>query len=119
VLRAGGLPATGDAAVAGVSGRRVYLGIVVVVETMRLSMVSAARSRSPARRTVRRWRTWFASLRSSAWLSSLVGRLWPPLKPSEALPDALVDRLTGARGLPDALAATLGLLSPLSTSMAS
>jgi len=77
-------------------GRRVYLGIVVVVETLRLATASAAApSPSPARRTVRRWRTWFAALRRSAWCAAISGRLWPPLEPSESLPHALVDRLTG------------------------
>ena len=101
-------------------GRRVYLGIVVLVETLRLAAGAAAVAAGPAgsqpARTVRRWRAWFAALRASTWWASIAGRVWPPLQPGEMLPEALVDRLAGGQRGGDALVATLRLLSPLTTS---
>jgi hypothetical protein len=94
-------------------GRRVYLGIAVMVGVMRASSPAAT---SPPARTVRRWRGWFGSkLPSSSWLSTVRGRLSPALEPSEILPDAVVNRFLAGRSLGSALFATLELFSPLST----
>lgn len=97
-------------------GRRVYLGIVILVETLRLAAIAPAPSSpSPPCRTVRRWRTWFEALRQSAWFAEIRARVWPALEPAEELPTALVARLGGAGGAGGALVAALRLLAPLGT----
>ena len=98
-------------------GRRVYLGIAVVVGALRALSPPGP---MPPSRTVRRWLGWFRTeLPSSAWLATVRGRLWPALEPSEVLPDAVVERFSQSRPLGPALVATLELLSPLSTATAS
>jgi hypothetical protein len=99
-------------------GRRVYLGIVILAETLMMAAAAAARAGPPGtpRRTVRRWQTWFRVLRESPWLESIRGQVWPPLEPDESLPEALVNRLCrGAGSKVMALIAMLRLLLPLTT----
>jgi hypothetical protein len=92
-------------------GRRVYLAITVVTAAWRSVAAGVPH------RTVRRWQTWFAELRSGRWITEIAGRLWPPVEPGEKLPDGLVQRFEG-RPLGGALAAVLQLLAPLSTGSA-
>jgi hypothetical protein len=91
-------------------GRRVYLAITIVVMAWRST---SSAGRSPPGRTVRRWRGWFAALRSTSWFTTIAGRIWPPVGPDEGLPGALVERFGGPSAA--ALTATLRLLAPLST----
>ncbi len=129
-------------------GRKVYLGIVVVVASLLAftppspppppspspsippptpkgpASLSPAASSSvpsspapspPPRRTVRRWLSWFQTeLPKTAWWEAARGRLWPPVAEKE-LPGGLVERFSHGRSVRDALGATLGFLSPLST----
>ncbi len=87
-------------------GRRVYLAITVVVAAWR-----TAATGSPSRRTVGRWRSWFAALRDTAWWAGQRGRLWPPLEPAEVLPAAIIERVLTGRPVGEALAATLLILA--------
>jgi hypothetical protein len=99
-------------------GRRVYLGIVILAETLMMAAATAARAGPPGtpRRTVRRWQTWFRVLRESPWLEAIRGQVWPPLEPDESLPEALVGRLyRGAGSRTMVLVAMLRLLLPLTT----
>ncbi|HVS29669.1 MAG TPA: hypothetical protein VHE14_08955, partial [Solirubrobacteraceae bacterium] len=87
-------------------GRRHYLAITVVIAAWRSTTAA-----SPPRRTVRRWRTWFAALRDTGWWTVQRGRLWPPIEPVELLPAAIIDRLIPNRPLAGALAATLRIIT--------
>lgn len=129
-------------------GRKVYLGIVVVVasllaltpgkpspppspssslppptpqgpaswpEAASSSVPSSPAPSGPPRRTVRRWLCWFQTeLPKTAFWQAARGRLWPPVADQE-LPRALVERFIPGRSVCDALVATLGFVSPLST----
>lgn len=86
-------------------GRRVYLAITVVVAAWR-----STASRSPPRRTVRRWRTWFAALKDRRWWTVQRARLWPPVEPGESLPAAIVERLRANQPVEDAWVSTLRIL---------
>lgn len=88
-------------------GRRSYLAITVVVAAWR-----TAASRSPPRRTVNRWRSWFAALRDTSWWAIQRGRLWPAIEPSEALPAAIIERALAVspRTISEALVATLAIM---------
>jgi hypothetical protein len=87
-------------------GRRVYLAITVVIAAWRSTATA-----SPPRRTVGRWRTWFATLRETTWWTVQRGRLWPPVEPAEVLPVALLERLLPHHPLPDALVAALRIVT--------
>jgi hypothetical protein len=88
-------------------GRRVYLAITVVVSAWRL-----VSTRSPPRRTIARWCSWFEALRDSQWWTVQRGRLWPPVEPTERLPAAIIERLLPNHPMADALAATLRIMTP-------
>lgn len=97
-------------------GRRVYLGITVVVAAWRAAVATAPRSASPPRRTVRRWLAWFATEAArTPCVTELRGRMSPRMEPSERLPGALITRLRVGRTIGATLEATLRLLAPLST----
>jgi hypothetical protein len=89
-------------------GRRVYLGIVVVCAAWR---AAATATRSPPRRTVRRWCDWFVQIGEGTWWAMERGRLWPPIAPRENLPAAIIERLLAGRPIADALAAPLRILT--------
>jgi hypothetical protein len=90
-------------------GRRVYLAITVVLACLR---AAASRSAPPARRTLRRWRVWFAALPGNARFAPMRAVLSPPLEPTERLPDALLDRVLHGRAVPAAMLTVLRLLAP-------
>lgn len=87
-------------------GRRIYLAITVVIAAWR-----SAATTSPPRRTVARWRTWFAALRDTPWWITQRGRLWPPIEPAEILPAAILDRLLPHHALANALIAALRIVT--------
>jgi hypothetical protein len=70
---------------------------------------------SPSRRTVGRWRAWFAGLRETSWWTTQRGRLWPPIEPAEHLPAAIVDRLLPHHPRADALIAALRIVTSWAT----
>jgi hypothetical protein len=101
-------------------GRRVYLGVAVVMATI---LSRAARSPREVKRTtgipsrtVSRWRSWW----QTGFVESRVyqeqrGRFLPPLE-IEALPGSLLERFAGAGvTAATALLRTLGFLAPLTT----
>ena len=87
-------------------GRRIYLAITVVIVAWR-----SAAATSPPRRTVRRWRTWFATLRDTPWWTTQRARLWPPIEPAELLPAAIVDRLIPHHSLAAALITAIRIVT--------
>ena len=91
-------------------GRRVYLAITVVVAAWRSTATI-----SPSRRTMGRWRAWFAALRDTPWWTVQRGRLWPPVVPAELLPAAIIDRLVAHQPLADALLAALRIVTSWAT----
>lgn len=91
-------------------GRRVYLAITVVMTAWR-----AAATACPPRRTVRRWRAWFAALRDTGWWFSQRGRLWPPIEPEESLPGAIVDRLLARHPAAAGFIAVLRMVTSVAT----
>lgn len=102
-------------------GRRVYVAVVVLVESLRAQRVAEPvplERAPPPPRTTRRWLDWFRStLPKTAVFVAAAGRFWPPLLPAE-LPHALVasfDRL--GRSVSESLVAALRFLSPLSTTL--
>lgn len=95
-------------------GRRVYLGLTVVVSAWRAASAVAAPPTSPPRRTVGRWLAWFATAARAPRSTELRARVSPSLEPDELLPGALIERLRPGRTLAAALAATLHLLVPWS-----
>jgi hypothetical protein len=96
-------------------GRRVYLAITVVVGAW---LATSAVAEPPVpRRTMRRWRAWFAgAVMCTPCVTELRARLSPRLEPDESLPGALIERLRPGRTIGAALATALALLSPLSIS---
>lgn len=86
-------------------GRRVYLAITIVLAAWRMAVPS-----SPPQRTVKRWRCWFAELRSTRWWSTARARLSPSVEPAEILPAAIIERVQ-RRSLSDALVSALRLFS--------
>ena len=101
-------------------GRRVYLGVAVVMASI---MARAARTpREVSRttgipsRTVNRWRSWWQTdFVESRVYQEERGRFLPPLA-IEALPGSLLERFAGA-GVTAAMALvrTLGFVAPLTT----
>jgi hypothetical protein len=122
-------------------GRRLYLAVVVLVETLReAARVLAGASPAPPTapqspapvvpraapttpragcapsRTVRRWLLWFrTTLPQSPMFQAARGVLWPPLESEKELPQGLVQRLGDGQSWVQSLVATLRFLSPLST----
>ena len=102
-------------------GRRVFLGIVLLLGFGRHAGQTPAAAQAalgnPCRQTLARWRDWWtdAFARTPPWLT-LRGRLDRPVESSE-LPQALVERVAGARA-EDRVVILLRQLSPLSTRLA-
>ncbi len=100
-------------------GRRVYLGVVVVLATALCHGPNAwrlTRLREWLRlsvRTLNRWRKWWREVfvRSAFW-QAVKGRFVPPLD-TRALPASLLERFAGNE-LPGRLLQLLSFLSPLS-----
>lgn len=97
-------------------GRRVYLGLAVVLVSVRSSALAAAAARlglvlGVARRTVVRWRVWWRDQFPKTPLWRAVGAgLMPPV-PEEQLPGGLVERFAGPTH--EALTRLLVWLSPV------
>jgi len=97
-------------------GRRVYLGLAVVLVSARPAGPTPAALRlgqalGVARRTVARWLQWWREQfpRTPLWRAACA-RFMPPV-PQEQLPGGLIERFTGAA--PEALMRLLAWLSPL------
>lgn len=91
-------------------GRRVYVGLIVLLcSAERLQPVEA----DVPRRTVGRWRTWFASrfVESRFWQSARA--LFMPPVVESALPRSLLEQFVGERAA--AVRAALAFLSPITT----
>jgi hypothetical protein len=102
-------------------GRRVYVAVVVLVESLRAALTEAATPTlpphtSPPPRTTRRWLDWFrTSLPRTALFTAATGRFWPPLSPA-ALPQALMTSFERpGRSASEVVISVLRFLSPLST----
>ncbi len=100
-------------------GRRVYLGVVVVlISAMEhgLSLRRVAKLHQHlgiGLRTLRRWRQWWrAAFVASALWRAARGRFMPPVEQA-ALPHALLERFDGSAG--ERVLSVLELLSPLTT----
>lgn len=101
-------------------GRRVYLGVVVLLASAMAQVAARARALWRATgvpvRTVRRWRGWWqAEFPDSRLFEETRGRFLPPLVIA-ALPAALLERFESAGAdATSALVHTLGFLAPLTT----
>lgn len=99
-------------------GRRVYLGLFVVVGCMRPSRPhpqahALAATLALPLRTLRRWQTWWREqLAQTPLWSAAQGRFVPPVDLQQA-PRSLLERFLGAAA--HALAALLRFLSPLTS----
>jgi hypothetical protein len=105
-------------------GRKVYLGVIVVLITALNHGLSPPRRRRlveeldvPAQ-TLGRWRRWWREqfVQTRCW-RGLGGQLIPPLA-SDSLPGSLLERLTGAT-LAERLVQLLILISPVTTATSS
>jgi len=105
-------------------GRKVYMGLIVVLITALQHGLSPQRRRRlveeldiPAQ-TLGRWRRWWREqfVQTRCW-RGLAGQLIPPLA-SDSLPGALLQRLTGAT-LAERLVQLLILISPVTTATSS
>jgi hypothetical protein len=101
-------------------GRRVYLGVTVVIAGVLARAAATARvlkrvTGIPAR-TVKRWQDWWrGGFVESRLYAEERGRLMPPLDVA-ALPESLVERFAIAgRELGEALVHTCAFLAPLTT----
>lgn len=98
-------------------GRRVYVGVVVLVASVVLSAMSAAaavRESGVALRTMRRWsRWWQGPFTATRVFVELCGRLSSPLS-TQALPVSLLERLAGTAE--ERVGRALALVAPLTTS---
>jgi hypothetical protein len=102
-------------------GRRVYLGVVVVLMTAMCHGVTPQRATAlralvgVGGRTLERWRQWWREvfIASSFWRSAR-GRFAPPVDVG-ALPTSLLERFAG-RDLSTKVVAALRFLTPLTTS---
>jgi hypothetical protein len=105
-------------------GRKVYLGVMVVLITaLHHGLSEPRRSRLiehldvPAQ-TLWRWRRWWREqFRASRCWQALAGQLIPPIA-SDRLPGSLLERLT-ARTLSERLVELLMLISPVTTATSS
>lgn len=94
-------------------GRRVYLGVVVLLASLRAPEQRAA---TPPRRTIRRWLGWFRGVMPrTPVLTAARALLVPAIEDVTTLPGSLVERFTPGRRLGDALLRTLRWLSPVTT----
>lgn len=98
-------------------GRRVYLGVVVIVASaLALSLRKAALDCPPTevpRRTLRRWSSWWQTeLTVTTLFAVLRGQLASPVDTAR-LPISLLERLGG--GVVKQLTSLLKLLAPLTT----
>lgn len=105
-------------------GRKVYLGVIVVLITALHHGLTDQRRRRlieeldvPAQ-TLWRWRRWWRAqfLQSRCW-RGLAGRFVPPIV-TDSLPGSLLERLS-ARTLSERLVQLLILISPVTTSASS
>ena len=103
-------------------GRRIYLGVIVVLATAlqqgpapwRMTQLRAEFGVSA--KTLARWRTWWAeAFAESTFWKAARAAFWPPVATS-AVPSALLERFSGESH--DQLAALLRFLSLLSTTAA-
>ena len=105
-------------------GRKVYLGVIVVLITALHHGLTEARRRRLIEeldvplQTLWRWRRWWREqfLESRCW-KGLAGRFIPPIT-SESLPGSLLERLSG-RALSERLVQLLMLISPVTTATSS
>ena len=104
-------------------GRRVYLGVAVLLASIASQALATAREVKRATgiraRTVSRWRRWWQTgFAEGRLLEAQRGRFLPPLVIAE-LPRSLVERFEIAAGagqdLATALVRTVGFLAPLTT----
>jgi hypothetical protein len=94
-------------------GRRVYLGIVVLLASLAGQERS---STTPPKRTVRRWVGWFQGVvPRTPVLTAARALLAPAIEDPTSLPGSLVARFTPGRGLCQALLWTLRWLAPVTT----
>jgi hypothetical protein len=97
-------------------GRRVYLGLAVVLVSARSGALASAadllgQALGVARRTVVRWRVWWHEQFPMTPLWRAVGARFMPPVPEEQLPGGLVERFAGAAH--EALMRLLVWLSPV------
>jgi hypothetical protein len=97
-------------------GRRVYLGLAVVLVSARSSALASAAERldqalGVARHTVARWRVWWRERFPKTPLWRAAGARFMPPVPEEQLPSGLVDRFMGPTN--EALSRLLVWLSPI------
>ena len=97
-------------------GRRVYLGLAVVLVSARSGALASAadllgQALGVARRTVVRWRVWWHEQFPTTPLWRAVGARFMPPVPEEQLPGGLVERFAGAAH--EALMRLLVWLSPV------
>ena len=98
-------------------GRRIYLGLVVLLVPVRRAQLSAAAAQviqalGVPERTVSRWRSWWLQIfpATPLWLADSA-RFMPPVQ-TEHLPNSLIERFKGTGA--DSLSHLLVFLSPLS-----
>ncbi len=106
-------------------GRKVYLGVLVVLISALEHGLSASRRRCLIEtlevplQTLWRWRGWWReSVPASRCWQALSGRFGPLLM-TEQLPGALLGRLTGGTDLCQRVCQLLGLLAPLTSASCS
>lgn len=104
-------------------GRRVYLGVLVVLVSALSQGLSPTRERrlreelGVSRRTLSRWRTWWEELfPASRFWQIAKARFSPSVDPAE-LPQSLLDRFGG--GTRNGLLALLAFLSPITVASGS
>ena len=101
-------------------GRRVYLGVAVILAGMasraRATAGAVKRTTGIPARTVARWRSWWRTrFPESRLMQAERGRFLPPVVVEE-LPASLVERFDRAGGdLVEAVVRTLGFVAPLTT----
>jgi hypothetical protein len=97
-------------------GRRVYLGLAVLVESLR-AVAGSLITPPPAARTVRRWLGWFQeTLPATRYFRAERGRFFPPVA-AEGMPTSLVERFAApGRTLAEMAQAVLAFLAPLGAS---
>ncbi len=104
-------------------GRRVYLGVVVVLASAMRDGITAKRTEhlrdrlGVGRRTLRRWRAWWrGAFAAGGFWKSVRGRFVPPVEVS-ALPASLVERFSGEDDRSRLIQAP-AFVSPLTTTSA-
>jgi hypothetical protein len=105
-------------------GRKVYLGVIVVLLTALHHGLTETRRRRLIEeldvplQTLWRWRCWWREqfVATRCWVA-LAGQLIPPID-ADSLPGSLLERLTG-RALSERLVQLLVLISPVTTATSS